>query len=189
MRALLSSRFYIFFIPHTGDLCVAKPAPAIGKMVDGNGIPFPFYQQLTAVMAVRVGALMAGHISDIHIPYAFLHCQFTKAGQGGDRCRGQAVQFVFRKKPEEVKRMIGADVRGNPGAHSFHHVIIIHVSRNHKVCYFQVNIGFIQCFTRFQNGLESASVQPSIDGVVKGLQVDIGGIRTLESSRRGSLLI
>ena len=80
------------------------------EMVLRQIVAHPFDDQLLALVAIRVIALMVRHVAHVDIMNAFGHGQFPEARQGGNRRGGQSVQLVFGKKAEEMQRVIGPQI-------------------------------------------------------------------------------
>ena len=87
------------WMPDSGNLRIAEFAVITGQVVGGYKIPLAFDQQFFAVVTIGMVAFVTGDISDIDVMDALLHGKFAIAGQGGNRGRGQTVEFVAWEKP------------------------------------------------------------------------------------------
>ena len=72
-------------MPHSGDAGIAKFAVPLHQVVGSDKIPLALDQQFFAFGTVCVVAFVASYVADIHVVNALLHCQFTIAGQRGNR--------------------------------------------------------------------------------------------------------
>ena len=76
------SHFRIPYMPHPRYHRVAKFAFVSNQIIGWNKIAPALDQQLSAIVAVGVVALVPGHVAHINIANAFGHCQFPITAQG-----------------------------------------------------------------------------------------------------------
>ena len=119
-------------VPYPWDYGLTERAPVTVEVVGRDKVPFTLDEELATGMAVSVVPFMFRDIPYIHIPHAFLHGDFTEAGQSGDRRCWQAVELVHGEEPQEVKRMVRPHILQDPGAHDLYHLLFISVPGHDK---------------------------------------------------------
>jgi hypothetical protein len=77
---------------------MAKLTLTLADIICVDKISASFDQEPSAIVTIRVVALMIGHIPHIYIVQTGLHGHASKTGQNRDRCGRQAVEFVFGEK-------------------------------------------------------------------------------------------
>ena len=86
-------------LPNPGDLGFAVLAPAVHYVVRAYLVSEPVYEQLPAVVAVRVLSRMPRHVADIAVKHSLRSRDLHGFFKGFNRGRRKVLELVLRVEP------------------------------------------------------------------------------------------
>jgi hypothetical protein len=96
--------------------------------------------------------------------------------QCGNRRRIRIRKLVTREETTEVEGIISKSMPHKPSAHVADKLLVIIDFRDEEIGNFQVYAHLFESQQGVENRLKSGSIQLSIDGIRKNLEVDVGRI-------------